>query len=294
MNFFGLGFGEIFLILLIVLVVVGPERLPTLARQTGLLIARVQSWIQRSPDAMMIMQARKELEREIENLRNEMVQMQQAQKQLVESAQQMIQQPLDELKAVGEELKSIPTTASDSGGVKPAQPLPPIDESPVDEPEPLPPIDESPVDEPEPLIEPELPAEPAAEPVHAEGNGYRANEPPPAAAEPELEFAAEQLDAPPETALNWGELELPPDAEAPLPKPDPLLEPVLQAVEETAREAHEATLAARADELALRLQALAADLAALRADLAAERPADPQAARPADEAPLAPAEHGIV
>jgi sec-independent protein translocase protein TatB len=116
MNFFGLGIGEILLILLIVLVVVGPERLPGLARQTGLLIARVQSWLQRSPDAMMIMQARKELEKEIDNLRGELVRMQQAQAQLVSSAKQGLTEIKESVEQPFTELKTVASSSATNGG----------------------------------------------------------------------------------------------------------------------------------------------------------------------------------
>lgn len=132
MNFFGLGFGEILLIVLIVLVVVGPERLPGLARQTGLLIARVQSWLQRSPDAMMIMQARKELEKEIDNLRGELVRMQQAQAQLVSSTKQSLTEIKETVEQPFAELKSVASSSvNSSGGRSPAAPQLPAKTEPT-------------------------------------------------------------------------------------------------------------------------------------------------------------------
>lgn len=69
MNFLGIGPGEIFLILILMLVVVGPERLPEFARQAGRLVIRVRNWIARSPDAQMVLRAREELEAELQEIR---------------------------------------------------------------------------------------------------------------------------------------------------------------------------------------------------------------------------------
>ena len=69
MNFLGIGPGEIFLILILLLVVVGPERLPEFARGAGRLVVRVRDWVARSPDAQMVMRARDELQVELQELR---------------------------------------------------------------------------------------------------------------------------------------------------------------------------------------------------------------------------------
>ena len=69
MNFLGIGPGEVFLILILLLVVVGPERLPQFARTAGRFVVRVRDWIARSPDAQMVMRARQELEIELNELR---------------------------------------------------------------------------------------------------------------------------------------------------------------------------------------------------------------------------------
>ena len=42
---FGLGFGEILLIAIVALVVLGPERLPKVARSAGLWVGRIQNFI---------------------------------------------------------------------------------------------------------------------------------------------------------------------------------------------------------------------------------------------------------
>ena len=64
MELLGVGPGEILLILVIMLLVFGPERLPEFARQAGLFVVRVRDWIQRSPDAAHVLRARADLERE--------------------------------------------------------------------------------------------------------------------------------------------------------------------------------------------------------------------------------------
>ncbi|MEN9934941.1 MAG: hypothetical protein RLZZ387_1520 [Chloroflexota bacterium] len=69
MNFLGIGPGEIFLILILLLVVVGPERLPEFARTAGRFVIRVRDWVARSPDAQMVLRAREELELELDELR---------------------------------------------------------------------------------------------------------------------------------------------------------------------------------------------------------------------------------
>jgi sec-independent protein translocase protein TatB len=74
MNFLGVGPGEIFLILILLLVVVGPERLPGFARSAGRFVVRVRNWIASSPDAQLMLRARDELEQELEELRRSLTQ----------------------------------------------------------------------------------------------------------------------------------------------------------------------------------------------------------------------------
>ena len=71
MELLGVGPGEILLILVIMLLVFGPERLPEFARQAGLFVVRVRDWIQRSPDAALVLRARAELESELQAIRAE-------------------------------------------------------------------------------------------------------------------------------------------------------------------------------------------------------------------------------
>jgi Sec-independent protein translocase protein TatA len=74
MTFLGIGPGELFLLLIIMLVVVGPERLPGFARQAGKMIVGLRNWIQRSPDAQLFLRARDELETELRTIRDDLAQ----------------------------------------------------------------------------------------------------------------------------------------------------------------------------------------------------------------------------
>ncbi|NJL32567.1 MAG: twin-arginine translocase TatA/TatE family subunit [Chloroflexaceae bacterium] len=68
-----LAFFEILLVLIIGLVILGPERLRDLGRQTGRLMARWLAWQQQSPELQMMQQVRREFEEEIVSLRDELV-----------------------------------------------------------------------------------------------------------------------------------------------------------------------------------------------------------------------------
>lgn len=70
MNFLGIGPGEFFFILIVALLVVGPERLPGFARSIGRNIVRLRNWMNTSPDAQLFMQVQRELQGEIEDIRS--------------------------------------------------------------------------------------------------------------------------------------------------------------------------------------------------------------------------------
>jgi sec-independent protein translocase protein TatB len=74
MNFFGVGPLELFFILILGLIVLGPERLPEVGRFIGRKMAELMAWQQQSPEAQMIQQIRKDVEQEIVELRDELVQ----------------------------------------------------------------------------------------------------------------------------------------------------------------------------------------------------------------------------
>ena len=70
MNFLGIGPGEFFFVIIIALVVLGPERLPAFARSLGSSIIRLRNWLNASPDAKMLLQIQNELQTEINEIRS--------------------------------------------------------------------------------------------------------------------------------------------------------------------------------------------------------------------------------
>ncbi|MGQ9548485.1 MAG: twin-arginine translocase TatA/TatE family subunit [Roseiflexus sp.] len=107
MELLGVGPGEILLILVIMLLVFGPERLPEFARQAGLFVVRVRDWIQRSPDAALVLRARAELESELQAIRAELT-------REVESVRQDLQSVRSDLADAG---KLIEQSAQDAAAV---------------------------------------------------------------------------------------------------------------------------------------------------------------------------------
>ena len=89
MEFLGVGPAELVFILIIALIVVGPERLPVLARQAGKFLVTVRDWVQKSPDAAMILRAREEIEAELANLRSSLAEVQGVRDEVVQAAKQM-------------------------------------------------------------------------------------------------------------------------------------------------------------------------------------------------------------
>jgi sec-independent protein translocase protein TatB len=73
MNFLGVGPFELILILILGLVVLGPERLRAMGRSAGKLVAQLLAWQQQSPEAQMVQQIRDDFQREIVDLRDELV-----------------------------------------------------------------------------------------------------------------------------------------------------------------------------------------------------------------------------
>ncbi len=89
MEILGIGPGEFLLILIVLLVVVGPERLPDLARQAGKLVVRARNWIQSSPDAALVLRARQEIEQELAGLKASLLEVQSVRDEVLGAARQI-------------------------------------------------------------------------------------------------------------------------------------------------------------------------------------------------------------
>jgi len=89
MNFLGVGPGELLLIFILLLVVVGPERLPGLARSFGRGLVRVRNWMQTSPDAALVLRARQELEAELAEIRSSLLEVQTVREEMLGVAKQL-------------------------------------------------------------------------------------------------------------------------------------------------------------------------------------------------------------
>jgi sec-independent protein translocase protein TatB len=89
MNFLGIGPGELFLIVILLLVVVGPERLPGMARQAGRLLVTARNWLQTSPDAALVLRARQEIEQELLQLRTSLLEVQNVRNEVIDVARQI-------------------------------------------------------------------------------------------------------------------------------------------------------------------------------------------------------------
>jgi sec-independent protein translocase protein TatB len=121
MEILGIGPGEFFFILIILLVVVGPERLPDLARRAGQLLVRGRNWLQSSPDAAMVLRARQEIEQELANIRSSLMEVQSVRDEVLGAAKQ--------IGAEVNSLTSITKTELDSiGSLVPPKPTNPLAE----------------------------------------------------------------------------------------------------------------------------------------------------------------------
>jgi sec-independent protein translocase protein TatB len=184
MNFFGVGPFELILILILGLVVLGPERLRAMGRSAGKLVAQLLAWQQQSPEAQMVQQIRADFEREIVDLRDELVR---ARQQLDVSAEvQRLRQetgsimPADIADLEARARASTPDAARDKAATSvPEQRTPEAapEQPPEAAPEQPP---EAASDTPDPA-----PAEPPASPEAATANGTAAeHEPPTTASQP--------------------------------------------------------------------------------------------------------------
>lgn len=84
MDFLGVGPAEFVFIFLILLVVVGPERLPEIGRFLGNQLARLMAWQAQSPEYQTVHQIHQDMQREIVDLRDEILRTRQ---QIASSAQ---------------------------------------------------------------------------------------------------------------------------------------------------------------------------------------------------------------
>src|SRR5262245_5592261 len=146
MNFLGVGPGELLLIFIITLIVVGPERLPGMARQAGRMLVRVRNWMQTSPDAALVLRARQELEQELAQIRSSLLEVQSVRDEVMDVAKQideavspiasmrppslteLIKEPTDKPQPRidnGQEVEE-PTTATED-----VQPVAAVEDSPV-------------------------------------------------------------------------------------------------------------------------------------------------------------------
>jgi sec-independent protein translocase protein TatB len=89
MNFLGIGPGELLFIIILLLVVVGPERLPGMARQAGQMLVRARNWLQSSPDAALVLRARQEIEQELAQLRTNLLEVQSVRDEVLGVARQI-------------------------------------------------------------------------------------------------------------------------------------------------------------------------------------------------------------
>src|SRR3954465_5715373 len=89
MEILGIGPGEFVLILIVLLVVVGPERLPGLARQAGSFLVRARNWLQPSGDAALVMRARAEIEAELASIKSSLLEVQDVGDEVMGAAKQL-------------------------------------------------------------------------------------------------------------------------------------------------------------------------------------------------------------
>ncbi len=101
MEIFNVHLPELILIAGLALVLFGPERLPELGRFAGKQVAKFLAWQQQSPELQMISEMRNEFEREITQMRDELLRMRN-QLDVRNEAQTLI----DELKAVSQQTQA--------------------------------------------------------------------------------------------------------------------------------------------------------------------------------------------
>ncbi|NLY63811.1 MAG: twin-arginine translocase subunit TatB [Alcaligenaceae bacterium] len=115
---FGLSFSELFVIGLVALIVIGPERLPKVARTVGHLLGRAQRYVN---DVKSDIQREVDIQ-EISKIKNEMQASVQDMKTSFEETAQSLRNPVDQLKqelvsAEEEVKKNLSNASNDSPGL---------------------------------------------------------------------------------------------------------------------------------------------------------------------------------
>jgi sec-independent protein translocase protein TatB len=270
MNVLGVGPFELILILVLGLVVLGPERLRTMGRSAGKLVAQLLAWQQQSPEAQMVQQIRADFEREIVDLRDELVR---ARQQLDVSAE------VQRLRA--ETGNIMPADIADlEARARATAPQKPDDQaSAAPEPAAEPPAP----DVPEPASSPDTSA-PASEPPTSEPA------PQPAAPEPPTPEPASQPAAPEPTSANGTTVES--TAEPPTPAPSAPGDELTPAAGVALPE-HVARPSFEHEHLAHQIEALIADMHALQEQLRRRSMLDPDWQPPSARA-AEPVEHETI
>lgn len=128
MEFLGVGPVELLVIIILGLIVVGPERLPEMARSAGRFFGRIIAWQQQSPEFQTIQQVRHEIQNEITGLRNEISQTQQQVVSNVQALKQSVPSLKEELAEATNEISQAARAggAATLAGKQPdrAKPLP--------------------------------------------------------------------------------------------------------------------------------------------------------------------------
>jgi sec-independent protein translocase protein TatB len=122
---FDVGFSELIVIALVALIVIGPERLPRVARTLGALLGRAQRYVN---------DVKSDIEREV-NL-DELKNLQSTFQDAAKSVEQSVNQAGEELQSVGSSLKqSVTGTVDETAAAAPELPAPevPVSEAPVSE-----------------------------------------------------------------------------------------------------------------------------------------------------------------
>ncbi len=104
---FGLSFGELFIIGMVALIVIGPERLPKVARTVGLLVGRAQRYVN---DVKSDIQREVDIQ-EISQIKNDMQSSLQDMKTSFEDTAKSLRNPVEQL---GQELTSAGNQVKDT------------------------------------------------------------------------------------------------------------------------------------------------------------------------------------